>query len=67
MVELIFCCQSCGKLFIGSRPEVCECGSSNIRQGIESLGYEAKQELARIRRAERNQSTTNQYRLGGKR
>lgn len=63
MSEKIFCCQKCSKLYIGSRPEVCECGSDNIKQGIESLGFAAKQELAAIRRKQDNDSVKRQYRL----
>ena len=65
MSEKLFCCQSCGKLYIGSRPDVCECGSSNIRQGIEALGYAAKKELAEIRRKQDNELLKKQLRLNG--
>ena len=63
--ELIFCCQSCSKLFIGSRPDMCPCGSKNIRQGLEALSFEAKKELAAIRRKEDNSHVTAVYSLKG--
>jgi hypothetical protein len=63
MSDKLFCCQGCGKLYIGSHPAQCECGSADIKQGIEKLSYTAKQELAAIRRKEANASVTKQYRL----
>ncbi len=66
MSEKLFCCQGCGKLYIGSHPARCvnpECGSTNIKQGIEKLSFEAKQELAAIRRKEANASVIKQNKL----
>ena len=66
MSELIFCCsglKGCGKLYLGSHPERCDCGNYQFRQGIENLGYEARKELAELRRRQDNESVKRQYHL----
>jgi len=64
MVELIFCCQKCSKLYFGTAPEVCPppCGGK-IKQGLEALSFEAKKELAEIRRRQGNDLVKRQYYL----
>ncbi len=67
MMEKYYCCsgeQGCGKLFVGSHPDVCpECGNTEFSQGIQNLGFRAKQELAVRKRAENNKKVTRNYGL----
>jgi hypothetical protein len=67
MSEKYYVCwgaKACGKLFIGTAPDKCpECGNTEFKQGLENLGYRAKQELAAIRRAEANDKVKKTYQL----
>lgn len=67
MIEKYFVCSgadSCGKLFIGTHPDKCpDCGGTTFKQGIENLGYQAKQELAAHKRAIANERVKAEYRL----
>jgi len=64
MSERVFCCQKCSKLYLGTAPEVCPppCGGT-IRQGLEALSFDAKKELAEIRRKQDNEAVKRQLRL----
>ena len=67
MAELYFCCIKCGKLHIGTvKPSICadkKCGGTEFKQGLEYLGYAARQELAAHRRKQDNEPVKRQYYL----
>jgi hypothetical protein len=67
MSEKYYCCSGkagCGRLFIGSHPDICpDCNNTEFKQGIENLGFKAKQELAAHQRLLNNQSVVRQYKL----
>jgi len=68
-MEHIFACQGkkedgtrCLELFVGKKPNQCPvCGSTNVKQGIENLTFDQKNQLMAIRRSEANSQIKKEY------
>jgi hypothetical protein len=68
-MEHIFACQGkkedgtrCLELFVGKKPAKCQvCGSTDIKQGIENLTFDQKNQLMSIRRSEANNKVKKEH------